>query len=83
MSEQQPDTFAGTGELVDILAAITTARMQFPDNPRIQALHESANKLIDSDLTSALLMQLSRAKQEAAQSRTSPMAQLLQSQTKR
>lgn len=76
------DQYAGTAELVGILASIARARLQFPDNSRIKALSDAAAQISDSDLFQAVLLQLSAAQQEMSQQRESPMAQLLKQQMK-
>ena len=52
--------FAGTPELVGVLAQVSKLRMAFPQNKRIAVLAEAANKCMDADLCQAVLLQMAR-----------------------
>lgn len=80
-NEQQQNNeaneYAGTPELVNLLAHITKARMAYPSNKKLAQLNDAAQKLMDPTLCQALLLQLSAAQEEAGRVRESPMAQVL------
>ena len=70
--------YAGTNELVAVLAQITKLRMAFPENKRIEALAAAGQKVMDAELCQAVLLQLAGAQEEAARSRQSPLAKMMQ-----